>query len=42
MVATYFIGLALGVMAKRMLEENSAAAEKMKENLEAKVEPSDR
>jgi hypothetical protein len=39
---TFVIGLAVGAMAQRMLEENVRAHEEKLKNQEAKVEPSDR
>ena len=42
MAATFVIGLAVGAMAQRMLEENLRAHEEKLKNQEAKAEPSDR
>ena len=42
MAGTFVIGLALGLMAQRMLDENVRAHEEKLKNEETKVEPSDR
>ena len=42
MFTTFFVGLAVGVMAQRMLEENLSATTKKSENQESKSPPQDR
>ena len=42
MAVTFVIGLAVGAMAQRMLDDNVRAHEEKLKNEETKVEPSDR
>jgi len=42
MFVTFFVGLAVGAMAQRMLDENLSDAEKKKEFEESKSTPQDR